>query len=231
MPQISDIQTRIERAIFDNLLNQVVEKGYQVNFRDTIRYPQNPDGSFTEQAQANIKTDQEVIRQQKGFIIPIFNFGASEAKGLKTVPRIVIVPLGFIRGAVGGDTRPNYILKEGKYYAEVMPPQTSDYLVNIHAIAQTANQMRILNGLISLALPKRGWIISTYSQDKFFLINNNSPLMRELEQTIENVYQYTFPDLFEVEARVDESQTYSSLNEIDLTVDINNVQQNNTKIP
>lgn len=229
---LNDIQTRLERAIFDNLLNQVVQKGYYVNLHDTIKYPQNPDGSFTQLAQQKINEDLEVIRVAKGFIIPIFNFGSSDHKGLKNVPRIVMAPMGFIDGAVGGDVMPTYVLNQGLYYAEVMPPQTSNYLVNIHAVANSAAQMRILNALIALALPKRGWITSTYSQDKFFLYNNASPMLRDIDiSLIENIYQYVFPDLFEVGSKIDDGNPISPLKEVTIGVDINDKLQQEDIIP
>lgn len=192
---LTTIQETVERSIFTMLLSECIDKGY------------TPSGTFpeTEQGEKDLQDAFTAINNSLGYSIEIFNHSSSDAKGQKRIPRIVIVPQPFVEGALGGDSSRIYSKgNDGLYTAKVLPPQTSEYYCNIHLVTNTGAQARVLNALLSLALPVRGYIpiYNNTSQNFFIRKLSGFQIPDNDEGILENVYRFQVPDIFEAECKI-----------------------------
>lgn len=225
---LSNIEEVIETTLFERIRLECYDKGYQPDLANTGLYPNNPTG------QNQWETDLTAIKNIKGFAIEVFNNSSSQARGNKKVPRIVISPQPFLEGALGGDSSRVYTLQNnGTFNATILPPQTSEYYCNIHLVANTAQQIRILQAIMSLALPVRGYIPIFDRQNLVFLNQNffirklqGSYLAQTQEGIMEYVYRYQIPDIFEVEEKL-VATGIAKINEITTNIQ---VQGNNGNI-
>jgi len=151
---LSNMEEVLERSLYQRLLNECKDKGYTPDVQNTTLYPNTTVGF------AALELAYQTIVTSKGYSIEIFNFGKGDARVNKRVPRIVIQTQNVMEGSLGGDSSRIYTIDNltGKYYAETMPPQTSDFIVDVHLIADTGIQMRVLNAILALAIPRRGFI-------------------------------------------------------------------------
>lgn len=200
---LSDIQSVIETTIFERIRVECVDKGYTPDITN-VAYPNNPTG------QTAWDTALKTIQTNVGFAIEVFNNASTQARGQKKVPRIVISPQPFLEGALGGDSSRVYSLQNnGTFNATILPPQTSEYYCNIHLVANTAAQIRILQALLSLAIPVRGYIpifdrntLLFKTENIFIRKLNGYPIPQTAEGIMEFVYRFQVPDIFEVEERL-----------------------------
>jgi len=192
---LSNVEEVLERSLFQRLLDECIAKGYSPNVQNATLYPNSAVGFTALEAAYN------TIVASKGYSIEVFNFAKGDARVRKKVPRIVIQTQSVMEGSLGGDSSRIYTLDNvtNKYYAETLPPQTSDFIVDIHLIAETAIQMRVLNALLALAIPRRGFIpFYNDSAHKFFTLYLSYLEIQDKEVgLIEKVYRYKIPDLFE----------------------------------
>jgi hypothetical protein len=195
---LSNIEEVAERSLYQRLLTECVDKGYTPNLQNTSTYPDTPAGfAALEAAYTNIKT-------VKGFSIEIFNYSKGQAKNYKKVPRIVINTQNTLPGALGGDLDRHYTKNAGTYYASVLPPQTSDLYVDIHLISDNVLQHRVLNAILALAIPRRGFIPMYDDPTTNLFVRYISYLEIQDKETglIEKVYRYEIPDIFETDGHV-----------------------------
>ena len=195
---LSDIEEYLERTVFHAVRQEIVDKGYLPNILSGA-YPQTPTG------QNQWVTDVAVIAHgSKKFAIEIFNSASPEARGTKKAPRIVIDSQGFIPGELGGDSSRFYYFDtiNNVYYGKVRPPQTSNYQFNVRLIALTIQQIRVMNAIIALSLPRKGYIPlwNTSPEQRIFTrYLGNVQVIAEQEGIIEQVYKYEIPDVWEIE--------------------------------
>lgn len=189
---LTTIQEVIERSLFERLRTECVDKGY---LPDITTYPETAAGNNN-----YIAALKAISNSAKGFAIEPFQNSSSQAKGMKRVPRIVINPQPFMEGALGGDSSRIYKLNGSTFDAEILPPQTSEYYFNIHLISSSAAQMRILNAIMSLSIPVRGYIPFYNDNNENFFVRKlsgyNAPQTDEGIQ--ETVYRFQVPDVYEV---------------------------------
>ena len=143
----------------------------------------------------------------KGFCIELFNVSNSQNKGLKKVPRIVILSNQSLPGSLGGSPDKFYtpnngdILNPDYFITSNMPSETTDFSYDICLISNSAKQSRILHSIVALAMPKRGYIPFYNDPSKKFFINQFS--YRSIPDTIEgideDIYMYQVNDIFETE--------------------------------
>ena len=189
---LTTIQEMVERSIFHSIRKQCVAKGYTP---DIFNYPE------TEIGYGDYLNDLAAIPKEKGFAIEVFNSAAPADRIAKQLPRIVISTHGYLPGSVGGDQSQQYELNAGRYYSYISPPTTSDLYVNIHIVSNNIIQHRVLVSIMSLAMPRMGYIKGWPDEDFNVFVNHlsyvpvrqsNSPDM------LETIYRYVCPDLFEV---------------------------------
>ena len=189
---LSNIQEVIEITVFEAIRLELVDKGY---LPDITQFPDTPQG-VTDYNNA-IKD----IVDEKGFAIDIFNNGSNFNKGIKTIPRIIINSGNFLGGSLGGDPSKFFINNGSNYTAMVTPPQTSDFYLDVHCVSNNVKQERILNSILSLALPKRKYLKCYNDLTKSFFIRYLS--FFELDNLghglSEKCFSYEIPDCWDTE--------------------------------
>lgn len=116
---------------------------------------------------AQMKEDIQTLQKY----IPVFGTANSSSKDKKTTPRIVVNARGFYPGMIG---LPKEVV--GKevglgYTANEEPYETLDQYVDIHLVANTQEDLRILHSIMFTALPQRGYI-KPYTAEEFLFSGN-----------------------------------------------------------
>jgi len=192
---LTTIQEIIERSLFYAIIDEIVDKEYFPDIRDDTTYPDTPQGKI------DFDTAVQAVIVSMGYAIEIFSGASNESRGLKKVPRIVIDSGNFLPGALGGDPRRFFEDQGDDYKALVTPSQTVDFYVNFHLISGSIKQSRILNAIIALAVPRRGYIPWYNDETKTFFAHylNYYDQSNEDEGIIEHVYAYEIPDAWDRE--------------------------------
>lgn len=159
---------------------------------------------------ALLKADIATIVSTKGFAIEVFGVSAPRAKYQKRIPRIVIIKNQFLPGDLGGVPNTIYTPNNGDLLApdaftgRVQPPQTVNYNFDLHLVCQSAEQSRVLHGIVALAVPKRGYIDAyNLPSQKIFVLQYSYRSMPNTEDNLdEDIYMYTANDIFETDDRV-----------------------------
>jgi len=206
---LSDIQTVIERSLFEHIRLELVDKGY---LPDVTDYP-NTQVGYDDYNQAIT----DISNGTNGFAIELFNESENTSRGMKKVPRIVMNTGNFLPGALGGDPSPYFSDQGSIYTSKVTPPQTVDFFINFHLISNTVAQQRILNAILALAVPRRGYIPWYSDSDKTFFIRylNYYDGDDQAEGILEKVYAYEIPDCWDSEDR-DLVENVAKINRITL---------------
>ena len=190
---LTTIQDVIERSLFQDIRQELVDKGYLPDISDTVTYPD------TQVGWDQWETDIAAIVTSKGFAIELFSGGSNASKGIKKVPRIVMESGSFLPGALGGDPRRFFNDLATHYEALVTPPQTVDFYMNFCLVSNSIAQARILNAIIALAVPRRGYIPWYNDATKTFFARNINYYDRtdEDQGIIEHVWAYEIPDAWD----------------------------------
>lgn len=152
-------QEIIERSVYSALLQVAIALGYTVDPND-----------YLPATEANARRFEEDIKALKKYI-PIFGTANSSSKDKKTTPRIVVNARGFYPGMIG---LPKEIM--GKevgqgYTMNEEPYETLDQYIDIHLVANTQEDLRLLHLIMFTALPQRGYI-KPYNAEKFLWSGN-----------------------------------------------------------
>ena len=193
---LSDVQEIIERSLFEAIRKELVDKEYLPDVSDTGLFPNNPTGYAAWNAAI------QAIITAKGFAIELFGVGNNEDKGVKKIPRIVLESGNVLPGALGGDPL-RYFEDNGTYYKSlVTPPQTTDYYLNIIMVSNTIIQSRILNNIVALGMPRRGYVPFYNDPTKSFFIRylNYFEANNEDRGLIEHIYSYEIKDAWDIDA-------------------------------
>jgi len=187
-------QELVERTIYHSMRKHCVSRGY---LPDIYSFDQNAQG-YREYLEAF-----SAIVDDKGFAIEVFNSGPPTEREMKQVPRLILDIQGFVPGSIGGDQSQQYEWSEehNKYYGFIAPPTTSDLYFNIHIVASNATQDRIMNALVSLAVPRRGYLPLYNAEDNFLFTNFLTYVPVNEYKTpgiMETMIRYVCPDLIEV---------------------------------
>lgn len=180
-------QEIIERSVYQALLDVTTNLGYTL---DPNKYlPAN---------ELNEKKFKQDMNKLKKFIA-IFGTGNAEAKGSKITPRIVVNSRGFYPGAIGVPKQ--LIDKTGiGYSAYEEPYETIDQQIDVHLIAGTQEDLRLLHQIMFWSLPQRGYI-KPYNEEKplfsgniFLEVTNYYEASNTNLGIIEKIYQYAVQD-------------------------------------
>lgn len=192
---LSSIQEIIERSIFEKIRGVLVATGY---LPDIVNYPDTPEGYY------DYRSSIKEIIETKGFCVELFNQGPNTEKGLKKVPRIVIKTVSALPGDLGGSFGKYFVKNTGGTFDEITtPPQSVDFYVNFHLVSGTVEQYRILNSILTLAIPRRSYIdwYTNSGEDKrtFFCRYLNYHDIDNLPTGVmEKVYAYEIPDCYDL---------------------------------
>lgn len=91
--------------------------------------------------------------------IYIFGVGNNQVRGVKEVPRITIELNAYYPGNIGTEAfMIGEELVDNEYVAYNFPFETKHVQFDIHLVANTAEQLRLLHRIMYTALPARGYI-------------------------------------------------------------------------
>ena len=205
MITLNNIEQRIEISLFEKIRKNILAAGYINNIADSTRYP-SVNGEFTETAQNNWDADLQTITNTMGFSIEIFGASNNSAKGLKKVPRIVIIPKRIMPGDIGlapGATyTPNYDSGNNliSYSKTDNPLEAANMHFDIHLISETIAQSRALNAILQISLGQKIYVNfydDTTNTQRFFIKQYNYYDVPDPKDAIEeNVYSYEVQDLY-----------------------------------
>lgn len=213
---LSTLQENLERSLFETIRLELIDKGYLPDITDTVRYSQDSSGW------ANWKTDLEAIKDSMGFFIELYGTGTGESKGEKSTPRIVIESDNFLPGALGGDSTKGFIWNEANnnYDVYITPPQSVDFYINFRLAANSIKQLRILNSILAISIPRRAYINFISDPTKSFFIRYLNYYQEDQESSgiLEHIYAYEIPDCWD---REDKSlDNVPGINDITLNVNL-----------
>lgn len=192
---LSNMQEAAEVTIFHRILSESVEKGYSVDVSNSLLYPNTPQGM------AAYEAAKKAIILDKGFVIDVFNNSNPDYKGLKKLPRIVIITEDPMPGDLGGAPDRIYTSNnDGTFTPRITPPEVYDITFAIYLLANTVKEQRVLIGLLANALPSRGYIPvhpRFNIPSNFFILNTSmATLPSAIDGVMEKVYRYTIKDIF-----------------------------------
>lgn len=147
------------------------------------------------------KTDLETIQTTQGYAIELFNYSSPQSKNLKKVPRIVLISNQFLPGAIGAGPVVEYKRVGPVYHKEMLPAQTVNFSFDIHLISNEARQARIMQAILAIAVPKRGYLPFYDDPSKVFFVKQNSyrDLPSPIEGINEHIYMYQAEDIYETQ--------------------------------
>lgn len=207
---LSSTQERIERSIFERIRLELVDKGY---LPDISAAPYNTGDAA---AQTAWNTQLATIASTKRFAIELIGAGSYDKGDDKKVPRIVVTAGEFIEGELAGDQTRTFLLDDQTDMYDVVqrPASFSDYFTNIHIVANTSEQLRVCQGILSLALQTKGYLplydvdpaVIQPSGNFFYKKTGAANLPNTEEGVLEKVYSYVITDVLEVDEYTEADQ-------------------------
>lgn len=189
-----DIQKLIENSIFEAIRLELVSEGYLPD-SNLSKYSNTPEGLTAWQ------NDLNAIQESKGFAVEVFGHSSFYAKGLKRIPRIVIIPRRIMPGDIG--TGGTFGIKALEDDPNVLAQTRVDYnssilQIDVNILSSTAQQDRFLNYILAKALGVRKFIPIINKTEETFLIQRYN--MYDLPDTADNIeekaYSYEVPDIW-----------------------------------
>jgi hypothetical protein len=157
--QLSNIQSRIERSIFEAIRLITVEAGY---LPDIVLFqpPYGPSHTYpTEAAAINAyNLAKSNIKTTKGFCIEIFGNSNIQSKGERKVPRIVITSKRVLSGSVGSSMITYRKVGTEKYQLFQLPFSSVDMVIDITMSTNKVAQERIINAILAESIDSRNYI-------------------------------------------------------------------------
>lgn len=190
----SDVQQKVERSVFELIRLKLVAGGYLPDI--TTFSVDKPGYDLYQQAIA-------AVVQAKGFCIEIFGASSPQAKGFKKVPRIVIKTRSYRPGELGNQPNLSFVPvgpanDPTSFEGKKLPPTTSNLKLEIHLVAKSSKQDRVLHNIIQQTLTTRRYVpIYDNPTMKFFLIDTGFLDLEDLDEgVIERVYNYEAKDIY-----------------------------------
>lgn len=189
-------QEIVERTFYISLLSVALKMNMTLNPEDYLPLSSENEKRYLQ--------DKDALDK----FIPIFGVGNNHVRGPKDTPRITIESTAYYPGDIGVD---KYIigdqLESGIYQASEFPFETKDITLDIHLVANTQTDMRILHRILHEALPVRGYIKPYFNNleewdngrlsptgNLFIEIGNYFDNPDVSHGLLEKVYQYTVKD-------------------------------------
>nr|DAE96661.1 MAG TPA: hypothetical protein [Caudoviricetes sp.] len=144
-------QEIIENTFYISLLNETLERNLTINPEDYLDYNKTPPLPSLD-GERRYKIDREAIGSK---FISIFGIGNNQSRGAKEAPRITLELKSYYPGSIG---LPKEDLDEYNENILDFSYETKDILIDVHLVASTQNEMRLLHDIMYKALPARGYI-------------------------------------------------------------------------
>lgn len=172
----------VERTFYVSLLNVMLKMGVTINPDDYL--PLSPE---------NEKKFHEAQDALDKFIF-LFGIGNNQVRGAKVVPRITLELNGYFPGDIGS---PRYEINgntvENPYQIVEYPWEAKDISIDVHLVAQTQQDMRLLHNILYTALPAKGYLLPYFDNDFDKWRNTKLPPSGNLFIEISNYFDH--PDL------------------------------------
>jgi len=211
---LTSAQEEIERSIYKVILAVCIDQGYTPNITNATTYPDTPAGW------AKYKTDLATCKTNKGFAIEVFNNSAPDDKGIKQLPRIIILSESFMPGSVGLGNEFLYEEKPGNVFEKTqIISGFHSFSFKVALLAESAKQIRVLQSLLATALPLFGYITHYTDTTKYIYIENTTygNLGRIDGGIIEQIYGYQIDNILLTNPKVI-SSSIKPLEELTLQV-------------
>lgn len=141
----------IERSFYIALLHETLKRGMTINPDDYL-----VDGLPTETTAAKYEDDKKAIGKK---FIYIFGIGNNLVRGPKECPRITIELNAYFPGDLGTEKQSVEPSESGEGFDVIEYDYTTKNTnLDIHLVANTQQEMRILHDIMYRALPARGYI-------------------------------------------------------------------------
>lgn len=152
-------QEIVERSVYDALLRVAIALGYSLD----------PNLYLPESVANAAKMKSDILALTK--YIPIFGTANASAKDQKTTPRIVVNARGFYPGGIG---MPKELIEKSVgqgFTINEEPYEVLDQYIDVHLVANTQEDLRLLHQILFWALPQRGYI-KPYNEENFLFSGN-----------------------------------------------------------
>lgn len=192
----------VARSIYEVIRNLLVREGYWPD-EGSPNYPDTPTGL------ANWQAALQNIHTTRGFIIEPFGVSTAEPKGAKKVPRIVILQKRNLPGNIGNPPNPEMAPdpnSNGRVWA-IAPPLSKFIHFEVHLIANTAEQIWILEAILEEAFAARAFVPYYNQPDETFFIRQQSfyDIPDPIEGVSQKVYSYEVTDMYLSPSRIIQS--------------------------
>lgn len=142
----------IERTFYVSLLHEAINKGLTINPEDYL-----VDGAPTKELYDKYKADKERIGDK---FVYVFGIGNNQSRGIKDNPRITVELKAYYPGDIGLNKYELEKLEGDKDGFQTVEYDftSKDTVIDVHLVADTQNQMRVLHDIMYRALPAVGYI-------------------------------------------------------------------------
>ena len=140
----------IERSFYISLLHETLKRGLTLNPDDYL-----VNGKPTEETVNQFENDKRAIGNK---FIYIFGIGNNLARGAKECPRITIELNAYYPGELGTEKYSVEKSKVEKFDVVEYDYTTKSTNLDIHLVANTQQEMRLLHDIMYHALPAKGYI-------------------------------------------------------------------------
>lgn len=183
----------ISRSIYEAIRKLLVREGY---------WPDETLGLYPDTTLGNAAWEQALkgIKENKGFIIEPFNEGSYEAKGIKKVPRIVIIQKRNLPGNIGNPPNPEMAPDphSNKRVWAIAPPISKIIHFDIHLISNHVEQTWVLEAILEELFAARSFVPYYNNPLETFFIKqyNFYDIPDPIEGVNEKIYSYEVTDVY-----------------------------------
>ena len=178
-----NLEEIIERSFYIALLHETLKRGLTINPDDYL-----VDGLPTESTADQFEQDKKAIGKK---FIYIFGIGNNLVRGPKDCPRITIELNAYYPGELGTE---KFSVEESEENFDVIEYDyiTKSTNLDIHLVANTQQEMRLLHDIMYPALPAKGYIKPYFNNYEAW---KNTPIGATGNLYIEVGNFYDHPDL------------------------------------
>lgn len=172
----------VERTFYICLLNILLKAGLTLNPDDYLPLSVENEKRFNQ--------DKDALPK----FVYLFGVGNNQVRGAKIAPRITLELNGYFPGDVG-IPHIDYYGKDVDTPFQVVefPWEVKDLTLDVHLVANTQQDMRMLHKVLHQALPVRGYIVPYLDND--FEAWKEKRILKEGNLFIELTNYYDHPDL------------------------------------
>ena len=144
-----NLEEVIERSFYISLLHETLKRGLTINPDEYL-----VNGEPTEKTADQFEKDKQAIGKK---FIYVFGIGNNLSRGAKECPRITIELNAYYPGELGTE---KFSVEEAKENFDVVEYDytTKSTNLDIHLVANTQQDMRLLHDIMYHALPAKGYI-------------------------------------------------------------------------